>query len=882
MALSDIASKLAAARTRRWALPSQNRALNAMTFLTLVLLEATILYTGNGFPTIQAGGDYASCLLAFGPLAAGAFLFGPGLSLALGLFSGFMISVQQQIMPLDSSASFFFADASTYVVVPACAVILSLLFGIVVKHTRFGQKRRAFGIIATCIAMAIIAPPTLLVVAFASFNIPFLTPGEILMQLEAAGGNAIGQAAFNAACMVAFSVFSDAAAHWWGEGDDRPLARVFGAWTFLVVVNTFLLLSTVSCFYITSRCEESATTFLENECTIALEQLKSGGASPEDFDSRIVGENGRMLIGVDDAIESSPDPRGIGSSFKRTISIGLGARYRDVLKSERATIAINWLSDVSGPPTRSFIVVKQERADDGTLYQVGAFVPDTEVYENRADYLSWQLLSSAIVFALLYGLVMLIVRRLVSESVRDANDILARIAAGDLNARLDIKGSAEFHHLSRGINKTVESLQMALQKVKEGFEREMGIARAIQEEALPRDFDLSRAAPGVGVFADMCAAREVGGDFYDFFPLGTSDGSQRLAFVIADVSGKGVPAALFMMAAKAEIKNRLLSGTDLTDAVAAANEQLCADSHGNLFVTAFVGVLDCATGRVECVNAGHNPPLRRTENGWSYVRERSGVFLGAFEGAPYRTFSLDLAAGDALLLYTDGVTEAMNVRNEELGEDRLLKIVDASATDDPTDLAETVKREVFAWETGCEQSDDVTVLAIRYDGSSETEKRGNDKMSGEREPVVHRLGTMHLEVPATTESLTHALEAIERHLQASGCPGKARNQIAVCVEELFVNVASYAYDDGTAIERRTVELQMESGPTADGRSASTLIVTDAGRPFDPLAAIDPTLALNIEDAGIGGLGIFMAKKIADDMSYERVDGLNVLKLVKYW
>ncbi len=882
MALSNIASNLAAAQARRWALPSKNRALNVMTLLTLVLLEATILYTGNGFPTIEVGGGYASCLLAFGPLAAGAFLFGPGISLALGLFSGFMISIQQQIMPIDSSASYFFADASTYVVVPACAVVLSLLFGIVVKHTRFGQKRRAFGILAICITMATIAPPTLLVVAFASFNIPFLTPSEVLMQLEAAGGNAIGQAAFNAVCMVAFAAFSDAAAHWWGEGDDRPLARVFGAWTFLVVVNTFLLLSTVSCFYITSRCEESATTFLENECTIALEQLKGGAASPEDFDSRIVGKNGRMLIGVDDKIESSPDPHGVGSSFQRTISIGLGASYKEVLKSNRAVIAINWLSDISGPPSRSFIVVKQERADDGTLYQVAAFEPDTEVYENRADYLSWQLLSSAIVFALLYGLVMLIVRRLVSESVRDANDILARIAAGDLNARLDIKGSAEFHHLSRGINKTVESLQTALLKVKEGFEREMGIARAIQEEALPRDFDLSRTAPGVGVFADMCAAREVGGDFYDFFPLATSDGSQRLAFVIADVSGKGVPAALFMMAAKAEIKNRLLSGAALADAVAEANEQLCADSHGNLFVTAFVAVLDCATGRVECVNAGHNPPLRRSNQSWSYVRERSGVFLGAFEGAPYQPFTLELAAGDELLLYTDGVTEAMNEHNEELGEERLLKVVNRAAGASPNDLVETVKRAVFAWEEGCEQSDDVTVLAIRYDGASDIGERESAKMGENSKPVVHRLGTMHLEVPATTESLTHALEAIERHLETSGCPAKARNQIAVCVEELFVNVANYAYDDGTSIERRTVELQMESGPTEDGKSASTLIVTDAGRPFDPLAAADPSLASSIEDAGIGGLGIFMAKQIADDMTYERTDGLNVLKLVKYW
>ena len=208
----------------------------------------------------------------------------------------------------------------------------------------------------------------------------------------------------------------------------------------------------------------------------------------------------------------------------------------------------------------------------------------------------------------------------------------------------------------------------------------------------------------------MTPAREVGGDFYDFFLTDEN----TVAFLVADVSGKGIPGALFMMAAKAELDNFLKTGVDVDEAVKRSNERLCEGNDADMFVTAWVGKLDYRTGTVTFVNAGHNPPLLRHDGEWTWLRQKSGLFMGSFETAKYKSFQLTLQPGDELLVYSDGVNEAFSADGVEYGNDQLEAFVAAHSELGPQELVDALRADVARWAEGAEQSDDITILALEY------------------------------------------------------------------------------------------------------------------------------------------------------------------------
>ena len=217
----------------------------------------------------------------------------------------------------------------------------------------------------------------------------------------------------------------------------------------------------------------------------------------------------------------------------------------------------------------------------------------------------------------------------------------------------------------------------------------------------------------VDLFASMDAARDVGGDFYDYFELD----DHTVAFLIADVSGKGIPGALFMMAAKAEIQNYLSTGMGLANAIGAANKYLCDNNEAGMFVTVWAATLNWHTGLLTYVNAGHNFPLLRHGQGgsWEWLKQKCGLFLGTFDTAKYREMTITLEPGDELVLYTDGVNEAFNIYEEEYGNDRLEAFLTSHANERPQELAEGLRANVAAWAQGAEQSDDITILVLEYD-----------------------------------------------------------------------------------------------------------------------------------------------------------------------
>ena len=244
--------------------------------------------------------------------------------------------------------------------------------------------------------------------------------------------------------------------------------------------------------------------------------------------------------------------------------------------------------------------------------------------------------------------------------------------------------------------------------------KEMAMAAEIQGNAIPRVFPPFPAEKRMDLYASMEPARDIGGDFYDFF----YSGQDRIVFLVADVSGKGVPAALFMMRAETVLKGLSQTGRPIAEAVTEANMALCDGNVSDMFVTAWIGELDLSTGRVTCVNAGHNPPvILRADGSAEYLRTRPGLILGAMPGVKYRPETFALGPGDALYLYTDGVTEQSNPHGELFGEERLrATLAGGNFLAHPETCTAAVLASVEAHAAGAEQSDDRTQLLIRWRG----------------------------------------------------------------------------------------------------------------------------------------------------------------------
>ena len=270
--------------------------------------------------------------------------------------------------------------------------------------------------------------------------------------------------------------------------------------------------------------------------------------------------------------------------------------------------------------------------------------------------------------------------------------------------------------LSITIEKAIEQIHYVHQTQKEHSQLEslkgdLAIAGEIQQAILPRVFPpFPDLADRLDIAASMTPAKDVGGDFYDFFRIDDN----RIGFVIADVSGKGIPAAIFMSVSRTLVRATGIRGGSPADCITYSNKLLATESVDCMFVTVFYGILDVTTGEITYCNAGHNPP---------YVVKRSGEvtalpmssdpMAGAIDGIDYHECHLQLEKGDALVMFTDGVTEAMNVQNEEFGEERLEDTLAEVTLHNCQQMVEAIKTDVAAFAGDAEQSDDITVLALK-------------------------------------------------------------------------------------------------------------------------------------------------------------------------
>ncbi|HNW86484.1 MAG TPA: SpoIIE family protein phosphatase [Candidatus Limiplasma sp.] len=296
------------------------------------------------------------------------------------------------------------------------------------------------------------------------------------------------------------------------------------------------------------------------------------------------------------------------------------------------------------------------------------------------------------------------------------------------NARDEIGVMAQsFNSMAENIRQYVENLR-AVTADKQRIATELNVANTIQASMLPRIFPYPPDRKEFSIYATMEPAKSVGGDFYDFYILhGAGQTGTHLAFVIADVSGKGIPAALFMAITQSLLKTRAMQGESPAQIFTNLNDQLCQNNDAGMFVTAYMGLLELATGKLLVANAGHNPPLIRHRNGrYEWLRQKSGFVLAGMENMRYTDFEMNLQPGDRLFLYTDGVTEALNPAGELYGEQRLEAALNDSDAQPAgvMELLPRIKQSLDAFARGAEQADDITMLAMDWYGAGEHTAEG--------------------------------------------------------------------------------------------------------------------------------------------------------------
>lgn len=401
-----------------------------------------------------------------------------------------------------------------------------------------------------------------------------------------------------------------------------------------------------------------------------------------------------------------------------------------------------------------------------------------------------------------------------------------------------------------------DDLKAAYQTIeahKDRMQEELNVGRDIQMSMVPQLFPPFPDRNEFSLHAALIPAREVGGDFYDYFFIDEN----HICVCVGDVSGKGVPAALFMAVTRTLMKARATEDISTASIITRVNDELSSDNKKSMFVTVFIAVFDVVTGKLTFTNGGHNPPVVRKADGeLLQLTQRHGPVLGAMSGLTYKEDSIQLKKDDLLFVYTDGVTEARNPEKKFFGDDYLLEILNQTRGFETQETTEHFITEVKKFEDTADQFDDITVLALQYAVDPDTES-------------VHKVEMSITNDLKEIESVKNRFKefAEEVNLETS-----IRRKLSLVFDELVNNVISYAYEDD---DQHTILLTFV-------KAGDRLIVTieDDGMPFNPFEAPAPDTSSEIDDRPIGGLGIHLVRTLMDKASYNRKVDRNVVTLIK--
>jgi len=425
------------------------------------------------------------------------------------------------------------------------------------------------------------------------------------------------------------------------------------------------------------------------------------------------------------------------------------------------------------------------------------------------------------------------------------SDIAAQYGCGDFSESFnELPTSSDVGRLANALSNMRTNLldyisrERTMASEKQRAQSELDIARHIQTSALSTKYPENDAFE---IATMMIPARKVGGDFYDFFFIDEN----KFAVVVADVSGKGIPAALYMMKALTLIKNISKSKKSLDFVFHHVNEQLCEGNDTCMFVTAFMAVIDLISGETKYVNAGHNPPLIGTPGKYHFMQPKRNIILGINPNATFVEETMHLDSDMHLFLYTDGVTEAENAKSKFYGEDRLLKILN-KATETPKDNLDIVLKDLKKFVKNNPQSDDITMLDFVFHGKKKTS----------------------LILPADIKKIKDVIDFLKKDMQEHNLSEKAQFNMVMASEEIFSNIAMYAYE--------TKENALATVLTSAENGFYYITFIDNGKKYNPLKAKEPDMSLEMKDRNVGGLGIFLAKKLSDTLTYSYKNKQNIL------
>ncbi|MBQ4005238.1 MAG: SpoIIE family protein phosphatase [Muribaculaceae bacterium] len=485
-------------------------------------------------------------------------------------------------------------------------------------------------------------------------------------------------------------------------------------------------------------------------------------------------------------------------------------------------------------------------------WSVAIAYPNREIYA-RVDTLTWLVFFTTLLCVGLLLYVCLRTIRRILKPIQQFADVTRDIAGGNFDVAIPLSEennelgtlSRSFDHMQHALSHHIEQLKEVTAQ-QERIESELRIAADLQTAMLPRQSNVLNQCPDVDVYAILAPAREVGGDLYNYAINGSS-----LSFIIADVSGKSVPAALIMAIVSRVFRSTAPHVTTPLAMAQALNKMACENNDACIFVTALIGTLDLHTGELHYCNCGHNSPLLLHNQQVVMLPCESNVALGIIDDFDFVEQETTMESGDTLFLYTDGLNEAMNSQQELFGDDRMMATLQHDGATTSQQHIEAMKQSVTRFVDGAEQSDDLTMMALRYTPTTR-----------------HH----YLSLVNNMESITQLEPYVSEVIASEHLPASFNMPMRLALDEVVTNVISYGFDPGTMA---VIELD-----TVVRGNKVVITIADQGHPFDPTQNETPDVEAALDDRPIGGLGIFLVKQVMDEVSYERIDDRNVLTLSK--
>ena len=495
-------------------------------------------------------------------------------------------------------------------------------------------------------------------------------------------------------------------------------------------------------------------------------------------------------------------------------------------------------------------------------WSIAIVFPEDELLADLHDLFT-TLVALALGGILLIFIVITLISQRITHPIEKLAKVTAKFGSGQFDVKLPkVRRNDEIGQLTNSFEVMREELKKYIKNLEETtaaknrIESELKIAHDIQQGIIPKIFPPFPERDDVDLYAVLDPAKEVGGDLYDFFFLDDN----HLVFAIGDVSGKGVPASLFMAITRTLLRAKAVGDISPSEIVSNINKDLCIDNDNAMFVTFFLGILNLKTGDLDFCNAGHNYPyILKSGLPPAQLKQTHGTPLGLFEEIKYKSGSMKIDKGDALVLFTDGIPEAMDIDGNLFGDPKLEALLAEFDKDhSPKGITKKLLEETKTFETGAGQSDDITILVLTYYDNFDAKKQKDE---------------MFLEIENRVEEITKVNALIDQACEEWDINPKDGNKINLALEEVVSNIINYGFDDD---QEHKIEIAIELV-----KDLVRITVTDEGLAFNPLEKKDPdSLDKPIEEREVGGLGIYFVKQFMDHEEYRRENGKNILIIEK--